>query len=103
MRILLACIWALLTALAHVPQPSDTVYTARAAMLVYGSDPERALTIIDSALIVGNVDAFVLKMSSSAYYNQPEVAHGYFRGSETYNYVNSIRTRWSLYKQKITH
>lgn len=58
MRILLACIWALLTALAHVPQPSDTVYTARAAMLVYGSDPERALTIIDSALIVGNVDAF---------------------------------------------
>jgi len=58
MRILLACIWAFLTALAHVPQPSDTVYTARAAMLVYGSDPERALTIIDSALIVGNVDAF---------------------------------------------
>ena len=27
-------------------------------MLIYGTDPERALTIIDSALIVGNVDAF---------------------------------------------
>ena len=27
-------------------------------MLVYGSNPDRALTIIDSALIVGNVDAF---------------------------------------------
>ena len=27
-------------------------------MLTYGTDPERALTIIDSALIVGNVDAF---------------------------------------------
>ena len=42
----------------HIPQASDTLYTARAAMLIYGSDPERALTIIDSALIVGNVDAF---------------------------------------------
>ena len=27
-------------------------------MLVYGTDPARALTLIDSALIVGNVDAF---------------------------------------------
>ena len=27
-------------------------------MLTYGRDPERALTLIDSALIVGNVDAF---------------------------------------------
>ena len=42
----------------HIPQASDTLYTARAAMLIYGSDPERALTIIDSALIVGNVDAY---------------------------------------------
>ena len=42
----------------HIPQPSDTLYTARAAMLVYGTDPARALQIIDSALIVGNVDAF---------------------------------------------
>ena len=42
----------------HVPQPSDTLYTARAAMLVYGTDPARALQIIDSALIVGNVDPF---------------------------------------------
>ena len=42
----------------HIPQASDTLYTAQAAMLVYGTDPQRALTIIDSALIVGNVDAF---------------------------------------------
>ena len=42
----------------HVPQASDTLYTARAAMLIYGTDPDRALTLIDSALIVGNVDAF---------------------------------------------
>ena len=67
---------------------------ARVLARKYGKNPD---------VWLGNVDAFVLKMSSSAYYNQPEVAHGYFHGSETYNYVNSIRTRWSLYKQKITH
>ena len=42
----------------HIPQASDTLYTARAAMLTYGRDPGRALTIIDSALIVGNIDAY---------------------------------------------
>ena len=42
----------------HIPQASDTLYTAQAAMLTYGTDPQRALTIIDSALIVGNVDAY---------------------------------------------
>lgn len=50
---------------------------------------------------LGNVDAFVLKMSEKEFYNQPEVKHGYFRGSETYDYVNSIRTRWQEYKKKI--
>ena len=73
MRILLACIGALLTVLAHAQQPSDTVYTARAAMLIYGSDPERALTIIDSALIVGNVDAFEADyLRAKVYAHSPE-------------------------------
>ena len=39
----------------HVPQASDTLYTEKAAMDVYAKEPERALEIIDSALIVGNV------------------------------------------------
>ena len=39
----------------HVPQASDTLYTEKAAMDVYAKEPERALSIIDSALIVGNV------------------------------------------------
>lgn len=42
----------------HIPQASDSLYTERAAMLTYGRDPERALTIIDSALIVGNIDSY---------------------------------------------
>lgn len=39
----------------HVPQACDTLYTEEAAMDVYAREPERALEIIDSALIVGNV------------------------------------------------
>ena len=37
------------------PQPTDTVYTQQAAMSIYGYQPERALQIIDSAVIVGNL------------------------------------------------
>lgn len=36
-------------------QPKDTVYTRKAAMSIYGYQPLRALQIIDSALIVGNI------------------------------------------------
>lgn len=39
------------------PIPTDTVYTADAAMKVYGYNPEQALLIIDSAEIVGNLKA----------------------------------------------
>ena len=39
----------------HVPQASDSLYTEQAAMDVYGKLPERALEIIDSAEIVGNL------------------------------------------------
>lgn len=36
-------------------QPKDTVHTIKAAMGIYGYLPERALQIVDSALIVGNM------------------------------------------------
>ena len=39
----------------HMPQERDTLYTEKAAMDVYGTQPERALEIIDSAEIVGNL------------------------------------------------
>ena len=35
--------------------PTDTLYTAEKALMVYDYEPERALLIIDSAVIVGNV------------------------------------------------
>lgn len=43
-------------------QPGDTLYTADAAMAIYGRNPERALIILDSAVIVGNLDADLAKM-----------------------------------------
>ena len=43
------------TAGSREPQARDTLYTWRAAMQVYGYQPERALQIIDSAVIVGNM------------------------------------------------
>ncbi|MBR0274987.1 MAG: helix-turn-helix domain-containing protein [Prevotella sp.] len=43
------------TAGSREPQASDTLYTWRAAMQVYGYQPKRALQIIDSAVIVGNM------------------------------------------------
>lgn len=37
------------------PQATDTIYTQKAALSIYGTQPERALLIIDSAVIVGNL------------------------------------------------
>lgn len=34
-------------------------YTAQAAMEIYGTEPERALVIIDSAQILGSVNPFL--------------------------------------------
>lgn len=39
------------------PQPSDTLYTKEAAMAIYAREPERALLIIDSAEVIGNIGA----------------------------------------------
>lgn len=40
----------------RVAQPTDTVYTEKAVLNIYGSDPQRALTMIDSGLLVGTLD-----------------------------------------------
>ena len=71
---------------------SGHVDDARRLAKKYGKDPDRWL---------GNVDGFVLRMSQPRFYNQPEVQHGYFRGEETHNYVNSIRSRWDEYRRKV--
>lgn len=50
------------------PQPGDTLYTAEAAMDIYDQDPNRALVIIDSALLVGNVDDDLATMLKAKIY-----------------------------------
>ena len=41
---------------APVPNVADTLYTEKAILNIYGTDPQRALTMIDSGLLVGNID-----------------------------------------------
>ncbi len=55
---------------SHEPQIGDTAYTADAAMAVFDSDPRRALTIIDSAEIVGNIDDKMAQFLKAKVYSQ---------------------------------
>lgn len=45
-----------------------------------------------------DVSAYVLKLASPQYYNDPLVKHGYMRGSETVDYVTKIRQRHAGYR-----
>lgn len=45
-----------------------------------------------------DVAYYVLHLSEPQYYQDPLVQYGYMRGSETYNYVKSIREQWRLYR-----
>ncbi|MBR1681823.1 MAG: hypothetical protein IJ700_00420, partial [Bacteroidaceae bacterium] len=56
----------------RVPQASDSLYTEERAMAIYDTLPERALQILDSAEIVGNLPdyraaLFRAKVLSSSY------------------------------------
>lgn len=53
----------------HEAQPSDTLYSAETAMDIYDQDPSRALVIIDSALLVGNVDDDLATMLKAKIYS----------------------------------
>lgn len=46
----------------YEPQPGDTIYTDKAALAIYSHNPERALIILDSAVIVGNLDKDLAQM-----------------------------------------
>ncbi|PKR81579.1 lytic transglycosylase F [Brumimicrobium salinarum] len=45
-----------------------------------------------------NVELFIQKLSEPKYYHDPVCYYGYMRGSETYNYVESIFIRYTEYK-----
>ena len=52
----------------RIVQPMDTIYTLAAAMETYASQPDRALQIIDSARIVGNMSDFVADLLRAKVY-----------------------------------
>ena len=51
-------------------QPGDTLYTAEKALMVYDYQPERALRILDSAVIVGNVSDWWAEKHRARIYSQ---------------------------------
>ena len=51
-------------------QPQDTIYTQKAAMRLYDYDPLRALHIIDSAVIVGNLSDWLADKNKARIYSQ---------------------------------
>lgn len=54
-------------------QPTDTVYTQEAAMAVYDYQPQRALQIIDSAVIVGNLSEVWADVNRARIYSQSQM------------------------------
>jgi len=56
----------------HVPQPSDTLYTIEKAREVFHQDPERALTIIDSAEMLGTANHTEATVCRARFYSNDE-------------------------------
>lgn len=50
-----------------------------------------------------NVAHYILLKSHEEYYQDPVCRNGYFRGTETYNFVREVTERAEIYKQKIKY
>lgn len=57
----------------HVPQPTDTLYTQQAAMSIYAYQPEKALRIVDSAVIVGNMSEWRADLNRARIYSSTQM------------------------------
>lgn len=48
-----------------------------------------------------NVEKYILLKANEEYFTDPVCKYGYFRGTETYNFVRDITARYEQYKKKI--
>lgn len=48
-----------------------------------------------------NVEKYIVLKANEEYFTDPVCKNGYFRGTETYNFVREITGRYELYKKKI--
>ncbi len=71
-------------ALASYNGGSGHVRDAMALARKYGGNPHSW----------ASVGQYILKLQQPEYYQDPVVRHGFLRGTETYNYVRSIRQRY---------
>lgn len=55
----------------------------------------------DKAKWYDNVEKFILLKSNEEYYTDPVCKNGYFRGTETHNFVRDVMERYEIYKDKI--
>lgn len=95
---------SLLQHYASVPDMSERINFALAAYNAGPGHVDDARRLAekqgkDKNVWKDNVDEFVLYMSNPEYYNDPVVRHGYFRGGETYNYVNYVRSDWERFRK----
>ncbi|MCC8096783.1 MAG: transglycosylase SLT domain-containing protein [Tannerellaceae bacterium] len=77
--------------LASYNAGSGHIQDAQRLAQKYGKDP---------LVWENNVAEFVRLKSDPQYYNDPVCKHGYLRGSETYNYVQGIVSRYEFYKRQ---
>lgn len=95
----------LLAYYSSVPNPDERINFALAAYNAGQGHVDDARRLAkkrgkDHNVWKNNVDEFVLYMSNPEFFNDPVVKFGYFRGGETYNYVNYIRSDWDRYRSR---
>ena len=70
------------------------ILDAMALAKKYGKDPHKW----DK-----NVSEYILLKSNPEYFNDEVCRFGYFRGRETFNYVQEVLSHYETYKKKIPH
>ncbi|WP_300729638.1 transglycosylase SLT domain-containing protein [uncultured Bacteroides sp.] len=102
------CIAYLQRIFAKVPDPEERIKFVLAA---YNAGAGHVIDAMALAEKYGrnryiwnhHVDHYILLKSNEEYYRDPVCKSGYFRGTETYNFVREVTDRANVYKEKIKY